>query len=384
MNNKKIIYWSPHLTHIGTINSILNSIKSLKKFSHYQNVEILNIFGEWSQFEKKLQKYNVKLINFFNPKINKYLPRNSFLKSRFTYILFFILSFCKLKSFLKQNKNEILIVHLLTVLPIIIVTIFNLKINLILRISGKVKNNILRKIIWKFCSHKIRFITCPSIDAKKDIIKMGIFEEKKILVLYDPIIEPKKIDQLKKEKLLDTDIVNSKYILSIGRLTKQKNYIFLISFFKNINIRYPEYKLVILGSGEDYYKLKKYIKYYTLEKKVFLLGFKDNIYKYLKYADVFISTSKYEDPGASIVQSIYCNKYVISSNCKNGPSEILLNGNGGTLYDDERISLENAFEEFQVMSLDNKKKKMIKAKKNIMKYTIFRHCINLTKILNNL
>ena len=340
MNNKKIIYWSPHLTHIGTINSILNSIKSLKKFSHYQNVEILNIFGEWSQFEKKLQKYNVKLINFFNPKINKYLPRNSFLKSRFTYILFFILSFCKLKSFLKQNKNEILIVHLLTVLPIIIVTIFNLKINLILRISGKVKNNILRKIIWKFCSHKIRFITCPSIDAKKDIIKMGIFEEKKILVLYDPIIEPKKIDQLKKEKLLDTDIVNSKYILSIGRLTKQKNYIRLISFFKNINIRYPEYKLVILGSGEDYYKLKKYIKYYTLEKKVFLLGFKDNIYKYLKYADVFISTSKYEDPGASIVQSIYCNKYVISSNCKNGPSEILLNGNGGTLYDDERISLE--------------------------------------------
>ena len=93
----------------------------------------------------------MKLINFFNPKINKYLPRNSFLKSRFTYILFFILSFCKLKSFLKQNKNEILIVHLLTVLPIIIVTIFNLKINLILRISGKVKNNILRNKLNSTC-----------------------------------------------------------------------------------------------------------------------------------------------------------------------------------------------------------------------------------------
>ena len=384
MNNKKIIYWSPHLTHIGTINSILNSIKSLKKFSHNQNVEILNIFGEWSQFEEKLKKYNVNLVNFFNPRINKYLPRNSFLKSRFTYILFFILSFHKLKNFLKKNKNEILIVHLLTSLPIIIVTIFNLKINLILRISGKVNNNILRKIIWKLCSHKIRFITCPSIDTKKDIIKMGIFEEKKILVLYDPIIEPKKIDRLKKEKLLDTNIVNSKYILSIGRLTKQKNYIRLISFFKNINIKYPEYNLVILGSGEDYYKLKKHIKYYSLEKKIFLLGFKENIYNYLKHADVFISTSKYEDPGASIVQSIYCNKYVISSNCKNGPSEILLNGNGGTLYDDDRISLENAFEEFQGMSINKIKKNMINAKKNIMKYTAFRHYINLTKIFNNL
>lgn len=384
MNNKKIIYWSPHLTHIGTINSILNSIKSLKKFSHNQNIEILNVFGEWSQFEKKLQKYNVNLVNFFNPKINKYVPRNSFLKSRFSYILFFISTFYKLKKFLEKNKNEILIVHLLTSLPIIIVTIFNLKINLILRISGKVNYNILRKIIWKLCCNKIRYITCPSIDAKKDIIKLGIFEEKKILVLYDPIIDPKKINQLKKEKLIDTAILNTKYILSIGRLTKQKNYIRLISFFKNINIKYPEYNLVILGSGEDYYKLKEYIKRYSLEKKIFLLGFKENIYSYLKYADVFISTSKYEDPGASIVQSIYCNKYVISSNCKNGPSEILLNGDGGTLYDDDKITLESAFEEFKRMSINKKKNIIIKAKKNIMKYTTFRHYINLTKIFSSL
>ena len=86
---KKIIYWSPHLTHIGTINSVINSAKSLVKFSNKKyKVCLLNLFGEWSNLDQKLNENKITLINIFNPKINKFLPKNSFLKSRFTYIVF--------------------------------------------------------------------------------------------------------------------------------------------------------------------------------------------------------------------------------------------------------------------------------------------------------
>ena len=233
---KKIIYWSPHLTHIGTINSVINSAKSLVKFSDKKyKVFLLNLFGEWSNLDQKFNKNKITLINIFNPKINKFLPKNSFLKSRFTYIVFFIISFFKLRKILKYSDNSILIIHLLTSLPLLVTKLFKLKIKIILRISGRVKLNPIRIFIWKLCEDKITCVTCPSNETKNDIIKLGIFNEDKITTLYDPILEPKKINLLKNKVIEDEKILNKKIILSIGRLTKQKNFVQLIKSFNEIN-----------------------------------------------------------------------------------------------------------------------------------------------------
>ena len=73
---KKILYWSPHLTEIGTINSVINSIKSFKKFSKDNfNIKIINLFGEWSKIKKFHENQNSFLINIFNPKIYNYIPK---------------------------------------------------------------------------------------------------------------------------------------------------------------------------------------------------------------------------------------------------------------------------------------------------------------------
>ena len=44
--------------------------------------------------------------------------------------------------------------------------------------------------------------------------------------------------------------MNEKYLLAIGRLTKQKNFEFLIKNFKEISKKYNQFKLVIIGEGE--------------------------------------------------------------------------------------------------------------------------------------
>ena len=51
----------------------------------------------------------------------------------------------------------------------------------------------------------------------------------------------------------------------------------------------------------------------------------------MKRADAFILTSLWEDPGFVIIEAA-CNLFVISSDCKNGPNEFLLNGKGGILF----------------------------------------------------
>ena len=266
----------------------------------------------------------------------------------------------------------------------LVVTIFNLDIKIILRISGKIKNNPIRSFIWKICKHKINLITCPSTATRNDIINTRIFNKEKIVTLYDPILEPKKINNLKKQKIQEQEVADKKMILGIGRLTDQKNFSQLIHSYFKIQKENPDYSLTILGEGEQYKNLSKLISLYKLENKVFLLGFKENVFKYIQKSEIFISSSKYEDPGASIIQAVFCNKFVISSNCKNGPTEILINGKGGILYDLKKGSIEESFRKYLKMDKITKDKYILEAKKNSIKYSIFRHYKSLNELIKSI
>ena len=89
---------------------------------------------------------------------------------------------------------------------------------------------------------------------------------------------------------------------------------------------------MIFGEGEEKKKLKKQINNHNLSNRVFLKGYSTNIYSHMKNAEAFILTSLWEDPGFVIIEAGLCNLFIISSNCKNGPSEFLQNGKGGILF----------------------------------------------------
>ena len=61
-------------------------------------------------------------------------------------------------------------------------------------------------------------------------------------------------------------------------------------------------------------------------------GKKKNIYPYLSNALFFILTSDWEDPGFVILESMFARKIIFSSNCENGPIEIIDNHHNGFLY----------------------------------------------------
>ena len=63
-----------------------------------------------------------------------------------------------------------------------------------------------------------------------------------------------------------------------------------------------------------------------MENYVKMLGYQKNIFPLLKNAEALISTSLWEDPGFTLIESGFVNTLVITSNCPNGPKEIL---NGG-------------------------------------------------------
>lgn len=379
---KKISYWAPCLDKVGTYNAVINSALSLSKYSKdFINVSIINVCGEWDSKKDFFSKNNIEVIDI-NFSYFNYLPKAGYLGSRISYLIITLFSVIPLINFLNKHKPEFIIGHLITSLPIFLFNFFNFQTKFILRISGYPRLNFFRKSLWKFFSKKIFKVTSPSEDLKNQLIENKIFTSEKIFFLPDPIINLGNFKtQIQNFQNKDT-IIHNKYFIAVGRLTKQKNFSYLIDEFYQYSLHQSDHNLLIFGEGEEREKLEKKIIELKLNSKVFLMGFSNNIFAYMKNARAFILSSLWEDPGFVIIEAAFCNLFVISSNCKNGPNEFLMNGKAGLIYEkDKKDSLKNSFKLFENLSSEKLKSMKLKAKINCSKYTLLRHHNSLKKIL---
>ena len=157
---KEVYYWSPCLSKVGTTSSTINSAIGLSKYGKY-SVKIINSCGEWDLYKKKFSENKIDVIDF-PIKLFKYLPKEGFIGSRISYIIIFLFSFFPLLRLIKKSSPEFLIIHLISSLPLFLLSFFKFETKFILRISGLPKLNILRSFYWKSLSTKIYKITTPT------------------------------------------------------------------------------------------------------------------------------------------------------------------------------------------------------------------------------
>lgn len=174
-------------------------------------------------------------------------------------------------------------------------------------------------------------------------------------------------------------------LISIGRLTYQKNFELMIKGFSRIKKYYPDYRLTIVGSGEKKHELKKLLDNLSISNQIMIKPFSPNIYDFYLKSEIFISTALWEDPGFTILEAAMFNLTILTSNCPNGPREFLnenkrghgfINGNSDDFEKNLKHILSNDFN-----YEDNFKKKTL-AKKYCRRFTIFNHFTKFEKILN--
>ena len=378
-----IFYWSPFISNVATVSSVMRSADSLVRYSNESiNVSLIDSIGEWKDQKKKINP-KINIIKLNNNNFYNLLPRGGFIRSRLSYLIIFFLNFNKLKNLINNEKPDYLIIHLMTSLPIFLTLFFKSKTKIILRLSGLPKLNIIRYFFWKLFSNKIYKVTCPTLGTYNSLLKKNIFPKDKLYFLRDPAVLLNDYVKKKFEKIINFELKEKKIIIGIGRLTKQKNFNLLINAFHQIQKKYSEYELFILGEGEKKIELTKLTNKYGLEKKVHFFGYQENVYKYLKKADCFILTSLWEDPGFVLLEAGLSNTSIISSDCKNGPREILDNGNNGYLFKNNNLnSLLEKFDEFKKTDKIKLREKKINLKKELRKFTLYSHYNSLKKIIN--
>lgn len=371
----KIAYWSPHLSHVATIQAVYNSALSLKKYLGKKcTVSIINAFGEWNKF-KTIRDNDLNIYNLFTIPFLSKKRIEGFFYSRLIKIFLFLVLFFPLYFFVKRKQINYLVVHLLTSLPLVLFIIFPIKkTKLILRISGLPKLNYFRKILWRFANKKIHLVSAPTESTFNYLLELKVFDEDKVFFLPDPVFKAKNLKKKKK--------IKSNSILTIGRLTRQKNQILLIEAFSQIEKKYPSITLNIAGEGELKKKLINRTKELKISHKVNFLGFVDNVEELYNNSLCVIIPSLWEDPGFVMLESGFYNTPIICSNCPNGPKDFIGNNEGGYLFENNNIQdLLYKFDQFMQDDELTHRKKIIYAKKKLKNYSFYNHYKILTKHL---
>ena len=145
---------------------------------------------------------------------------------------------------------------------------------------------------------------------------------KKIFKIYNgiPYVEPKKIE-----------MPNTFNIVAVGGLRKVKGYDRLISAVANLPF---DFHLTIIGEGSERASLEKLIVQRSLEGKVSLVGFKENVQDYLYSSDLQIISSLSEGFSLSMIEGVFYAPMLISTRVS-GCTEIL---SDNLLYDVKDLS----------------------------------------------
>jgi glycosyltransferase involved in cell wall biosynthesis len=119
-------------------------------------------------------------------------------------------------------------------------------------------------------------------------------------------------------------------ILSVGRLTRQKDFGTLVRAFRQVRDGRPA-RLMLLGEGEQRPLLEALIEELGLAEDVQIMGFLLNPYPYYGAADLFVLSSLWEGLPTVLLEAMVFGLPIVSTDCPSGPAEILDGGRLGEL-----------------------------------------------------
>lgn len=186
---------------------------------------------------------------------------------------------------------------------------------------------------------KIRQITECATDFLTDVntnvsefatqyfIQKKVFSKNKSITVYNGIglerFYKNKNFVLKKElNIPDYDFV----FINVSRFNEAKDHETLINAFNIVHKKKLDTKLVLVGDGELFIKIKSFVQEKNLSDSVIFTGTKNNTQDYYNVADCFVLSSVWEGFGLVLVEAMACELEVISTDC-GGTKEILPDSN---------------------------------------------------------
>lgn len=130
-----------------------------------------------------------------------------------------------------------------------------------------------------------------------------------------------------------------KRAIAVGRLEHVKGFDILISCWKEITRRFPDWQLDIYGEGACRETLQQQINTLHLGDKVKLCGRHDNIMQVYPRYSLHLMTSRYEGLPMTLIEAQACGLPSVVFNFQYGASDIVTNGHNGLIVEQGNTEL---------------------------------------------
>ena len=132
-------------------------------------------------------------------------------------------------------------------------------------------------------------------------------------------------------------LCQNKKIICAGRLEMEKGYDLLIKVWRIVIQKHPEWSLHIYGDGSLKNELNKAISKEGLKNSLIIENPVSDIYNKYIESSIFVMSSRYEGFPMVLLEAKSCGLPIVSFDCPNGPSDIILNGEDGFLIENRNI-----------------------------------------------
>ncbi len=203
-----------------------------------------------------------------------------------------------IKQFFKENKYDIVHSHIINVgyFYLKYARLSGVKIRILHSHSTYLwsKNifNYIRNLIFTFLAkYNANYnFACSKLAGE------ALFGKKQFTIIKNAInLEKYKFNNEIREKYRkDLNIENNVVYGHIGRFNVQKNHIFLLKVFEEINRDNKNSKLLLIGKGELQKEIQEEIKKRKLENSVIILGEREDVNNLLQAIDIFLLPSLFE------------------------------------------------------------------------------------------
>ena len=212
-----------------------------------------------------------------------------------------IKNFWETYCFLKNNRHEYDAIHvhansLVYIFPLLIAKALGIKKRIIHIHSTKAGGRV-AGFIHRINRMIIRFIATDLVACSQKAGRFAFGD-------YDFWEIKNGIDLLEYKSYRDNNKNGGEYIIGhVGRFLPVKNHKFIIDIFYHLYSENHQYKLILIGIGPLFHKIKEYVKKKGLERGVLFLGERDDVNRLLGKMDLICFPSKYEGVPLVVLES---------------------------------------------------------------------------------